>query len=188
MRKSAFIVLALLLTSAPAMAGGFGIFGASYSPSDADSSEGVGLDLEMGSGRLHWQLRATLFEALTTDANPEAFDIDVTPIDLGVNYDFGNASRITPHVGGGLTYAVFHFHTDTTTTVNLPNSEAIDPELGFYAEVGVDFEVGRNATVFADVVVLTLEAEIEGDDLGLDVDQKLDMSGAAFHLGIAVRW
>lgn len=188
MRKSAFIVLALLLTSAPAMAGSFGIFGASYSPSDTDTGEGVGLDMEFGTGSWRFQLRGSLFEELTTDANPEVYEIEAVPYDMGVNYHFGNASRVTPHVGGGITYAVFNFDGDITQTVNLPNSADIDPEIGFYIEVGVEFQFSRNAAIFADVVARNVEAEVEGDDVGLDVDQFVDVTGAAFHLGIAVVW
>jgi hypothetical protein len=188
MRKSAFIVLALLLTSVPATAGSLGIFGTSYSPSDTDTGEGVGLDVEFGSGHWTLQFRGSLFEELTTDANPEIYEIEAVPYDLGLNYRFGNAARVTPHVGGGVTYAVFHFDGDVTTTVNLPNSAAIDPELGFYVEVGVEFTFGKKAAIFADVVARNLEAEIEGNDVGLDIDQLVDMSGAAFHVGLAVVW
>jgi opacity protein-like surface antigen len=188
MRKSAFIVLALLLVSVPATAGSFGIFGASYSPSDTDTGEGVGLDMEFGSGRWGLQLRASLFEELTTDANPETYEIEAAPYDLGVNYRFAQGSRVTPHVGGGATYAVFHFDGDVTQTVGLPNSADIDPELGFYLEVGVQFSFARNAAVFADAVVRNLEAEVEGDDVGLDLDQFVDMSGVALHVGVAVVW
>jgi OmpW family len=187
MKKSAFIVLALLLSSVPAMAGSVGIFGSTYAPQDTDSGEGVGIDVELGSGQLRWLLRSTLYDRVTTDANPVAYDIEIVPSDLGFTYHFGS-SRLSPHVGGGLTYAVFHFDGDVTQTVNLPNAAAISPEFGFFAEVGVDFPVGRKAAIFADVVGRSLEAEVQGDDVGLVVDQKVDVGGVAVHLGVAVTW
>ncbi len=181
-------LLVIALCAAPATANSIGFFGSSYSPGDTDAGEGFGLDFEFGGGALEFEMRIALYEELLTDANPNVFSIEAVPVDFGINRSFGGGGRVTPYYGGGITYAVFDFDVDATVFPQGKRGADIDPEFGFYAQLGLEFDINQNWEGSAEVVYRSLDAEVEGDDLGTFLDQKVSMSGAAFNLGLAVHW
>lgn len=182
-------LLVIALCSAPATANSIGFFASSYSPDDTDDSEGFGIDFEFGGGALEFELRITLYEELLTDAIPHVFSLEAVPVDFGINRSFGSGGgKVTPYYGGGITYAVFDFDVDTTVIPEGRRGPDIDPEIGFYGQVGIEFAINRNWEGSAEVLYRGIDAEVEGDDLGTFLDQKVSMSGAAFNIGLAVHW
>ena len=181
-------LLALALCSAPATASSIGFFVSSYSPDDTDTREGVGLDLEFGSGPVEFEIRAAYYTELVSKANPEIFELEAVPVDFGLNRSFGGGGKITPYVGGGFTYAVFDFVGDVTVAPGVRRAVAIDAEFGFYAQAGFEFDIGKNWEGSVEGLFRQLDAEPEGDDLGTFLDQPLSMSGPAFNVGLAVHW
>lgn len=184
MKKWTLGLLAAALCVAPATAGSFGVFVSNFAPDAADDATGVGFELRAGSGDVDFELRISIYEELETDRTVQRLSVEAVPVDFGFNYNFGSGSRVHPYVGGGGTYAVFDFDVDTTI-LDDQRTVDIDPEWGYYAQFGVDFELNDKSKIFLQGVYRVLEAEAEEDDLGLEVDQGLDMSGGAVNLGIA---
>lgn len=181
-------LLVFALCAGPTAASSIGFFVSSYSPDDTDDSEGVGVDFEFGSGPVEFELRFSLFEELLSVPGPEVYQLQAVPIDLGINRSFGRGKRVTPYIGGGLSYVVFDFDVDTTITGGAPRGVDIDPEIGYYGQIGVEFHISNAWLGSAEVLYRQVDAEVEGDDLGLPLDQKIAMSGPAFGFGLAVHW
>ena len=188
--KRWIVALGLLaLCAGPTFAGGIGLFGGYVAPSDADEQEGFGIKAQFDTGRhADFQIRLSVYEDVLTDANPEIFQMEVVPFDLGFNWDFGEDRRANPYVGGGLTYWVLDFSYDSTLGVDPPRGVDADPEIGVYVEAGVEADLNDIWEFFAEVVFRTGTAEAEGDDLGTFRDQEVDLSGVAGHLGLSISW
>ena len=187
MKKLIFGLLVLALCAGPASANSVGVFGSYYAPSDASSELGLGVDFEFGS-KVEFEIRWTAYDYLETDASPEVYRIQAYPLDLGVNYNFAGGTTVQPYFGGGITYISFDFDTDTSRTTGQPRGADIDPEFEFFLQFGLDFQINTNWKATAEVVFRTVEAEVESDDLGTPLDQRVDLDGAAFNLGLAVQW
>ncbi len=188
MKKWTLGLLVIALCAAPATANSIGFFASGYAPDDTDGSAGFGIDFEFGSGALEFELRFALYEELVADANPHAFSVEAVPIDFGLNRSFGGGSKVTPYYGGGITYAIFDFDVDATIFPDGLRGFDIDPEIGFYAQIGVEFDISTNWEGYVEGIFRSLDAEVEGDDLGTFLDQELSMSGPALNIGLAVHW
>lgn len=188
--KRWLLALALLVCAVPAAAGGFSLFGTVITTDDADDEVGLGAKLEFDAGRyLDLQLRVATYEDLVTDARPEVYEIQATPIDFGVNWDFGDPEQTAnAYVGLGLSYWVMDFSVDSTTNAGPPRGVDIDPENGFYAEVGVDIAVHRHWSVFVEAVWREVSTEVEGDDLDRPIDQDVSLTGVAANVGLKLNW
>lgn len=187
MKKWIFGLLVLALCAGPASANSFGFFVSHYSPSDTSAEAGLGIDVEFGQ-KVEVEIRWSVYDYLLTDPKPEVYRLQAVPLDLGLNYNFGGGSKVTPYVGGGLTYMTFEFDTDATRTTGQPRGADIDPEIQFYVQLGLDFQINTNWKVSAEAIYRSIDAEVESDDLGLPLDQKVDMSGPAVNIGLAVQW
>ncbi len=190
--KRWMLALALLVCAVPASAGGFSLFGSVIETDDANDEVGPGVKLEFGAGRYaDLQVRVATYEDLETDAEPNVYEIQATPIDFGMNWDFGDpAKKVNPYVGGGISYWVMDFSVDTAIQGGLPPPRGvdIDPENGWYFEAGVDVEVHHIWSFFIEAVWREVSTEVEGDDLGLPVDQDVSLTGAAVNAGATLRW
>ena len=187
MKKWILGLVVLALCAGPATASSIGIFASSYSPDDTAASEGIGVNFEFGS-KVEFQLRWTVYEDLLSDAGPEVYRIEASPLDLGVNYNLASGTTVTPYVGGGISYVVFDFDGDTSRTAGQPRAADIDPEFGIYGQFGVDFRLSTTWKIWAEVLYRMVDAEAESDDLGTPIDQKVSMSGPALNVGLAVQW
>jgi opacity protein-like surface antigen len=187
MKKWILGLLVLALCVGPASASSFGLFLSSYAPSGTDSGEGYGIDLEFGS-QVEFEFRFALYGDLYTDADPLVYRIEAVPIDFGVNYNFAGGEKVTPYVGGGVTYIVMDFDGDTSRTTGQPRGASIKPEIGGYGQVGLDFRINDNWKASAELLYRYTQAEIQSDDIGLPRDQRLDMSGPALNIGLAIQW
>ncbi len=181
---------ALLVCAAPAAAGGFSLFATGMTTDDADDEVGLGVKLEFNAGRrVDVQLRAATYEDLLTDPAPNVYEIQATPIDFGINWDFGPPEKKTnAYFGGGVSYWVMDFSVDTTTSAGPPRGVDIDPEKGWYLEGGFDVAVRGPWSFFAEVVWREVSTEVEGDDLGLPIDQDVSLTGVAVNLGATLNW
>jgi outer membrane protein W len=188
--KRWILALALLVCAVPAAAGGFSLFATGMTTDDADDEVGLGAKLEFNAGRwVDLQARVANYENLVTDAAPNVYEIQAVPIDFGVNWDIGDpAKTANGYVGGGISYWVMDFSYDTTTPAGPPRGIDIDPESGWYAEVGVDVAVHRAYSFFAEAVWRYVKTEVEGDDLGLPLDQGVSLTGVAVNLGMTLNW
>ncbi len=188
--KRWILALALLVCAAPAWAAGFSLFGSVITTDDADDEEGLGVKAEFGGGEhVDFQIRAAVYEDLLTDADPNVYEIQAVPIDLGINYDFGaEDAKVNAFVGGGVSYWVMDFSVDTTVVEGPPRGADIDPEVGWYAEVGVDVDVHRHWSILLEAVWREVSTEVEGDDVGLPTDQDVSLTGLAGNLGVTLRW
>ena len=187
MKKWTLGLLALALCVGPASASSIGVFLSSYAPNGADTGEGFGVDFEFGS-KVEFEFRLSVHGDLYTDADPNVYRIDTVPIDMGINYNFGHGTKVTPYVGGGFTYMVMDFDGDTSRNEGQPRGEAIKPELGGYGQLGLDFQTNPRWKASAEFLYRHVQAEIQSDDVGLPRDQRLDMNGPAFNIGLAVQW
>lgn len=190
MKKWIFGLLVLALCAGPASANSIGFFVSHYSPADTSAEGGLGLDLELGSkaSKVEFELRFSAYEVLLTDANPEVYRLRATPLDLGLNYNFAGGTKVAPYVGGGISYMTFGFDGDASRSTGQPRGAGIDPEIQLYVQFGLDFEISTNWKASAELVYRDVDAEVESDDLGTPLDQKVDMSGPVFNVGLAVQW
>jgi hypothetical protein len=190
--KRWIVALGLLaLCTGPTFAGGFGLFGGVLLPDDTDEPAGVGLKAQFNaSPHVDFQIRVSVFEEAETSPTPEVFQLEITPVDLGFNWDFGEESRSNPYVGLGVTYWILDFSADTTVFPDPVRGRGVDSdgEFGVYAEVGIEWDLNQTWMIFAEAVFRTGKAEAEGDDLGTFLDQDVTLTGAAGHLGLALRW
>jgi len=176
------------LVANPAWSSSFGLFATGIWTDDAGEEVGLGLLLEFDAGRhVDFQIRGSLYEDLETDADPEVYDIQAAPIDLGFNYDFRLGEKIQPYVGLGLTYWILDFSTDTTPGTPGRGID-IDGENGAYAEVGIEISVHRTWHAFIEGVYRVAKAEVEGDDLGHPTDQEVKLNGVAVNVGAKIAW
>ncbi len=187
MKKLIFGLLVLALCAGPASANSVGLFASYYAPSDTSGEAGLGVDLEFGS-QVEFEIRWAVYDALLTDRDPNEYRLQATPLDFGLNYNFGGGSKVTPYLGGGVSYMTFSFDGDASRTTGQPRGAAIDPEVQLFVQAGVDFQINTNWKASLEVVYRDVDAEVESDDLGLGLDQKVDMSGPVANFGLAVQW
>jgi len=102
-RLSTLAILTVL--AAPAWAGGLGIGASFWSTDEADDGSGVGGRLAVDLGEnLDLDVHVSFLEELFIDPpTTPPFDLEMTPIDVGLSWGFDTRSRVTPRVGGGLT-------------------------------------------------------------------------------------
>jgi len=187
MKKLIFGLLVLALCAGPASANSVGFFVSYYAPADTSAESGLGVDFEWGS-KVEFEMRFAVYDGLRTDANPEVYRLSATPIDLGLNYNFGKGQTVTPYVGGGVSYMAFSFDGDPTRTTGQPAGAGVGPEFEIYAQFGLDFEINTNWKASAELVYRTGDTEVESDDLGTPLDQKVSINGPVFNVGLAVQW
>ncbi len=187
MKKWILGLVVLALCAGPASANSVGIFASYYAPDDTSAELGMGVDFEFGT-KVEFEIRWAGYDYLLTDPNPEEYRVQAYPLDLGLNYNFGGGRTVTPYVGGGVTYITFEFDTDASRTTGQPRGAGMDPEFEVYVQFGLDFQINTNWKASAEVIYRTVEAEVESDDLGFPLDQKVDMSGPAVNIGLAVQW
>jgi len=180
-RLSTLAILTVL--AAPAWAGGLGIGASFWSTDEADDGSGVGGRLAVDLGEnLDFDVHVSFLEELFIDPpTTPPFDLEMTPIDVGLSWGFDTRSRVTPRVGGGLTYVMIEVLGSNVDT-------EVDDEFGFYALLGVDFSIGPRGAIYLEGLYRTTEAELR--DFGLtEFDrQTFTATGAAANIGVMFTW
>ncbi|MDQ5859045.1 MAG: porin family protein [Acidobacteriota bacterium] len=182
MKKLLIIVIALFgfgLVAGPATATDLGIHGAYWNTDQADRTFGFGAKLRFS----FVELRGTYFDDVTADVEPESadFEIKAYPLEAGIVIQFLKNSMIRPYIGGGAGYYVL----DTTVG-------DIDDEIGYYLVGGADIGSPGSRVAFSiEAIYRNIEGTVRGDffqDLDLDEDVPLDLSGIGANAGVVFRF
>lgn len=188
--KRSLIVLGMVVALAgPAYAGGVGVYGAYWDTDDAQDEGGVGAKLAFSlTPEIELELRGTYYKEFMTTVPDRVRDIEIRayPLDLGLVYRFNIADApVTPYLGGGGTYYILS--DDLTEEENLDRGYEND-EFGYFGEVGLDFQLPNQSSIFVEALYRNANARLDGDGLFEFEQQELDLSGFSAHLGIRLNW
>ena len=189
MKRFWLLACVLVLMATPSWASSIGAGVGYWDTEEAGDDNGFGLRVSVDAGP-NWNvdLRAAFFDAHGDVFGPRLVDIEATPIDFGLSYDVNPGGPATVYVGGGLNYTlykseVFNFVTD------LPEASRIKDEPGWYAVVGVDFELpGGGWGVFLEALYRQNKPEIRGDGLNEFAAIPIDFAGVGATAGISFNW
>ena len=192
MKKLLLIIAAVLLSTSPAMAGGFQLFGSYADTTDAGDTfgGGLGLAIPFGESGLGLDLRGTYYQEVSDEGASAIFDddeeffedesLEVLPIDAGLRYEFDTASNFNPFIMGGFSY----FLLDTTR-----EGLDVDDETGFYVGAGSKFGDPEGVGFFAEVLYRSTEATLVrerfDDDVDLEDEVAIDLDGIAVNAGVS---
>jgi len=178
------------LSSTPASAGAFAVYGTWWNTSDAGDAGGVGLSYAWDMGdRFSLDLRSAWYEELTDEpledlvngATPIESGLTVIPVEAVLRFNFAkNSTFWKPWFGVGVAY----YALDT-------DSGNIDDEVGYLADFGATFGDGQGADFYAEVGYRFAKATVTNFDVNADnvldeFDVKLD--GPYASVGICWRW
>lgn len=170
-----FAVVAMALLAWPARAADFGLFGAYWDTDDADEAVGIGGKLTFAR---FLQIRATYFNDVTPDTDPENqdFELRALPLEAGLVFNFAENDRVSPYIGGGAGYYLL----DT-------NFGDVDDEVGWYGVLGVDFTGPSGLGLTVEGIYRNMEATVRGDldeDPELDEDVDIQLGGIGVNAGL----
>lgn len=190
--KGLWVILAVvLLSSAPASAGSFAVYGTWWDTDDAGDAGGIGLNYAWRLGEVvDLETRLAWYEELTdkplddffSGDSPLATGLTVIPLEVGIRFNFARDSNVwSPWAGGGVAY----YALDT-------DSGNVDDEIGFYATLGSMFGDGKGADFYAEVGYRFVEGQVSDlgdlDDDGLDDAFDVSLNGPFASAGVAWRW
>ena len=180
------IVAVLLVVPATAseIAGGVAFMDAEEA--DDDVGANVRLSLDVGES---WNidLRASFFNGHGFVQPVRTVNIEATPIDLGLSYDFNPAGRVSPYVGGGVSYMLFKSSADNTVLGETEPSRVKD-EPGWYALIGVKGPLGGRIGFYLEGVYRQVETDVQGDGLAAFDSISVDFAGAGAAAGLSFNW
>lgn len=190
MKKLVCLLGLFALATAPLSAGSLGVGYASWDTDTADDDQGamVRVEVDLGS-KLDLEVRASFFDSFRQVSGSRLFEIEATPIDLGVNYDFSPGSRVSFYLAGGATMLLISPN-DQDTVFEPPSRPRSQEELGWYGGVGVDLRIARSWILFAEALYRDASGEVRGRDLTSEpvVDFEVDFGGVSGTVGLAFTW
>lgn len=164
---------AVLLLSAPAQAGSFGLYGSYWDSDQADSSTGGGARIGFKFATiLEVDFHGTYYPSFTTDVGGQSVDVRAKPLDGGLRFNLLPGGAINPYVGAGVTYYML----DT-------DKGDIDDKTGVYGQAGL--EVGGSGRRF---FVEALWRKMESTISLASFDRKAQFDGIAANAGFVWRW
>lgn len=177
----AIVVLGLGVAAGTANATDLGLHGAYWDTKQAARTFGFGAKLRFS----FVELRATYFDDVTTDVEPESADFEVKayPLEGGIVLQFLKNSMVRPYVGGGVGYYLL----DT-------NLGDIDDELGYYVVGGADIGAPSSRVAFSiEGIYRNIEGSVRGElfDPDFDIEEDevhLDLSGIGANAGVVFRF
>lgn len=189
----AWVFFSLVGTAAYAD-GGFSLYGSYWDTDDADETFGGGLTWTIPLGEVvGLDLRAAYYEELTSEPFENLLDrdrvfeegLEILPLELGVRFGLGDSEVWSPFIGAGATYYL----------LDSERAEVKD-EVGFYGSFGAAFGDKVGPRFFAEAVYRQAEGTLsfDPDDLGdlddVDIDDNvdIDLSGFSVNVGIAWSW
>lgn len=189
MRKLAVTLGLLSLVAAPLAAGGIGVGFGTWDTDTADDDQGAVVKVEVDLGpALDFEMRASFFDAFEQSAGGFLYEIEASPVDLGVNYDFLSGGKIHPYVGGGGSFVFIKPNPAAgQETTSRPRSQE---EFGWYAVAGVEFAVAPSFAIFAEAIYRDVSGEVRGVQLGTAPanDFEVDFGGTAASVGVMFTW
>lgn len=156
-----------------------GLHGAYWKTDQADRTFGFGAKLRFS----FVELRGTYFDDVTADVEPESadFEIKAYPLEAGIFIQFLKNSMVRPYIGGGGGYYIL----DTTVG-------DVDDEIGYYLVGGADIGSPSARVAFSiEAIYRNIEGTVRGtffQDLDLDEDVPLDLSGIGANAGVVLRF
>ncbi len=183
---------AAAVLSGSAYAGGLGLYGAYWSPSDFDSGFGPGVKAVFDGGSpLGFEIRGAWFPDLSDDIDTAAglvdFDLQAIPLEIGLVISAGaNDAPFVPYVSAGGSYFMLDLETDG------PGGEEsidIDDEIGWYAGGGFHARLSDSISFFVEGMYRSVEGTVVDDDVeDIDNDVAIDLSGFSANAGIMFGW
>lgn len=184
-------LVVILLSSAPASAGAFAVYGTWWDTEDAGDAAGIGASYAWNLGEVvDLEARLAWYEELTDKPLDDFFSgnspletgLTVIPVEVGLRFNFARDAKFwNPWVGVGLAY----YALDT-------DSGNIDDEVGFYATLGSTFGDGKGADFYAEVGYRFVEGEVSDlgdlDSDGLDDNFDVKLNGPFASAGVVWRW
>ena len=189
MRKFAVTVGLFSLLAAPALAGGIGVMVSSWDTDTADDDQGAGVKVEVDMNpNLDVEVRASFFDSFSQVDRGELYEIEATPVDLGLAWDFAPDRRANPYIGAGGTFLLLKPNAALGEEVtSRPHSQE---EFGWYGEIGVEYVAAPSFSVFVEAIYRDVSGEVRGRGLGTApvVDFEVDFGGVSANLGLMFNW
>ncbi len=188
MKRFWLLVCVLVLVAAPSGASEIGVGVGYWDTEAAEDDNGFGLKVSLDAGaNWNFDLRATFFDGHGNVFGVRQIDIEATPVDLGVSYDFNPEGPANVYAGGGFNYTLYK-----STSFNLvrqaPEQSRIKDEPGWYAVVGVETTMQSGIGFYAEALYRQNKATVQGDGL-VEFDAiKIDFAGPAATVGISYHW
>jgi hypothetical protein len=184
MKKLFIIAIALfgfVVAAGSATATDLGLHGAYWNTDQAERTFGFGAKLRFS----FVELRATYFDDVTADVEPESadFEIKAYPLEGGIVIQFLKNSMVRPYVGGGVGYYLL----DT-------NLGDVDDEIGYYLVGGLDIGAPSSRVAFSfEGIYRNIEGSVRGElfDPDFDIEEDeidLDLSGIGANAGVVFRF
>lgn len=189
MRKLAMVLGLFVLVAAPLSAGGIGVGYSTWDTDTADDDQGASVKVEVDCGKnLDIEARVSFFDSLRQINGPAVFEIEATPIDLGVNYDFAAASGVSFYVAAGATMLLIN--PNELAGNNPPSRPRSQEEFGWYGGLGLEFAVASSFSIYAEALYRDASGEVRGRDLGTlpASDFEIDFGGGSGTVGLMFTW
>ncbi|MEE8369037.1 MAG: OmpW family outer membrane protein [Thermoanaerobaculia bacterium] len=172
------LAVVVLAATGAAWASSVSVTVSQWATDHAGDDSGLGFKLGLSATpNVDIEVRVAFFDMLLAEG-PEVFEVEAFPVELGLSYNFRVSDKANPYVGGGVGY----YELDA-------KGPELPGEFGWYLVGGIDVPISKNWLVFAEGLYRQVEAQAESDDLGRSlIKQELNLSGAAFNLGIGIRW
>lgn len=190
MRNFLCVLGLFALSVAPLSAGGIGVGYSSWDTDTADDDQGASLKVEVDAGpSLDVEIRASFFDSFRQVSGSRLYEIEATPIDFGVNYDFATGGSLSPYVAAGVTLLLISPN-DQDTVFAAPSRPRSQEEFGWYGGVGVDFKIGAAFGVYAEALYRDASGEVRGRDLTSEprADFEVDFGGVSGTVGLMFTW
>lgn len=186
--KKALIALGLLaFLGTPSW--GAGGLGATVSYWDGDESgddNGLGLKLEFGFGEhIDLELRGAYLDGFEAVKAGRLFQLEATPLDFGLAYNFAREAVVNPYLGGGASYVLFEV--DVVGPV-AGEGGRVEDEFGWYAVAGIEIGASRHLGFFLEGLYRSVKANVEGNGVFSFDNVSLDFTGPAANLGVLFSW
>ena len=189
MRKLAMVLGLFALVAAPLSAGGIGVGYSTWDTDTADDDQGASVKIEIDCGKnLDIEVRASFFDSLRQVNGPAVFEIEATPLDLGINYDFASSGGVTFSVAGGAT--MLFINPNELGGNNPPSRPHSQEEFGWYGGLGLQFPVSSSFAIYAEALYRDASGEVRGRSLGMlpSADFEVDFGGGSGTVGLMFTW
>lgn len=120
----------------------------------------------------------------------DVVDTRVLPPAVLLQYHFYPTPKIKPYVGVGLNYTLFFDEklTNAAKTVLGASNLSLDSSFGVAAQAGVDFDLGNNWFVNADVKYITIDTTAEFDTAIGRAAVDVDINPTVLGFGVGVKF
>jgi opacity protein-like surface antigen len=191
------ITLTLILTTwitstGQCHANALGIQAGYIDTQDLGNSIGVGGKLQIDlPGNLNLEARTMMYDSLGQDlrvgGNNVETDLEIWPIELGIEMDIPLGGRFYPYFGGGIGWYLLEADLKINGRTEILD---LDDEFGFYLVGGLNFELANNIAVYGEYVYRQVEGSLKNDNTSRLVDDAVtvDLGGHSINVGLLLKW